>query len=145
MKQLWMDIGISLVLATGILIWQHQPLPAFTLDLVDFNNQPIIIQDPAIILFWDTAIKSSHRDIQLIQRFTQAHPDINTYYVHQNSLKESELTGFLTELGVYTTPALNQEWPSQIPTSILIQNGEQRLPNHSPHYSDLMDFFKREF
>ena len=145
MKHLWIDIGISLVLATGILIWQQQPLPEFSINLTDIKNTPIDIQKPAIVLFWDHEIKSSHRDIQLIQRFTQAHPDITVYYVHQPSLTESEIQEFLVDLGVYTTPAFNSVWPNQIPTTVLLKEQEQIIPNHSPHYTELMEFYQREF
>ena len=145
MKHLWIDIGISLVLATGILIWQQQPLPDFSLNLTDNKKISIDIQKPAIVLFWDREIKSSHRDIQLIQRFTQAHPDITVYYAHQPSIPELEIQGFLVDLGVYTTPVFNKDWPSQIPTTILLTDQEQLTPNHSPHYTELMEFFQREF
>ena len=144
MKHLWIDIGISLILATGILIWQQQPSSDFSINLTDSSNSSIDIKKPAIVLFWDREIKSSHRDIQLIQRFTQAHTDISVYYVHQ-PVPELEIQNFLVDLGVYTTPAFNSEWPSQIPTTVLITEEKQLIPNHSPHYTDLMDFYKREF
>ena len=114
MRNFLIDIVFSLLLATGILFWQHRPLPPTPLNLRDIQENNIQLNSSSIILFWDWNIKSSHRAIQLYQRFHQAHPDIHLYFVHKNDHSNDDLNGFLINLGVYTTPLYSKDWPSQI-------------------------------
>ena len=145
MRNFLIDIVFSLLLATGILFWQHRPLTPTPLNFRDIEANDIQVQAPAIILFWDWNIKSSHRAIQLYQRFHQAHPDITLYLVHQQTQTNDDLTGFLINLGVYTTPLYSNDWPSQVPKTILIQNDMRQEFHHSLHYTQLMEFFQKEF
>ena len=145
MRSMLIDIGLAILLATTILWFQLQPIAPLELQLnnVSGENQPL--SESCIVLFWDMDTKSSHRDIQLIQRFHQAHPEIQQLFVHPNSQSENTLNMFLIELGVYTTPLYSEYWPDQIPTSILIHKEKRIDLNHSPHYSQLMEFFEVEF
>lgn len=145
MRSLLTDIGLTLLLASTIFWFQTQPVPPIALSPINIEDAPIQIPTATIILFWDINIKSSHRDIQLIQRFKQAHPNIETIFIHSKSHSDETLSAFLIDLGVYTTPAYNEAWPNQIPTTILINESSQTSFTHSPHYSALMEFFDVEF
>ena len=145
MRTLLIDIGLTILLASTIIWFQIQPSVPISLDLVDSTGKPTILTTQSIVLFWNVDVKASHRDIQLIQRFHQAHPAIQTIFIHDSSTTDEELQNFLISLGVYTTPMYSSSWPKQIPTTILI-NGDDRMDlNHSPHYSTLMEFFGVEF
>ena len=145
MRTLLIDIGLTILLASTI-IWFHlQPSDPISLDLVDSTGKSTILTTQSIVLFWNLDVKASHRDIQLIQRFHQAHPDIQTIFIHDRSTTNEELQNFLISLGVYATPIYSSSWPKQIPTTILINGSERADLNHSPHYSTLMEFFGVEF
>ena len=145
MRSMLIDIGLAILLASTILWFQLQPIAPLELSFQNAvgENQPL--PESCIVLFWDMDIKASHRDIQLIQRFHQAHPEIQPFFVHPNSESDNTLREFLVELGVYTTPIYSDYWPSQIPTSILLHKNKRIDLNHSPHYSQLMEFFDVEF
>lgn len=145
MRTLLIDIGLTGILASAIIWFQLQPADSIALDirLNDGTSMPLSAQ--AIVLFWSVDVKASHRDIQLIQRFHQAHPDIQTVFIHQNSQSDASLRDFLINLGVYSIPAYNAAWPEQIPTTILLNNSSRVDFNHSPHYSKLMEFFEVEY
>ena len=145
MRTLLIDIGLTILLASTIIWFQIQPSVPISLDLVDSTGKPTALPRQSIVLFWNVDVKASHRDIQLIQRFHQAHPDIQTIFIHDSATTDDVLRNFLINLGVYTTPMYSSSWPKQIPTTILI-NGNERIDlNHSPHYSTLMEFFEVEF
>ena len=145
MRTLFIDIGLTILLASTILWFQIQPDVPISLNLVDANGNSTVLETQSIVLFWNVDVKASHRDIQLIQRFHQAHPDIQTLFIHDSSTTDDELKNFLISLGVYSTPVYSSSKPKQIPTTILI-NGDERIDlNHSPHYSTLMEFFGVEF
>ena len=145
MRTLLIDIGLTILLASTIIYFQIQPSVPISLDLIDSTGKPTILTTQAIVLFWNVDVKASHRDIQLVQRFHQAHPDIQTIFIHDKSTTDEALQNFLISLGVYSTPMYSSSWPKQIPTTILI-NGDERIDlNHSPHYSTLMEFFGVEF
>ena len=145
MRTLLIDIGLTILLASTIVWFQIQPNVPISLELVDSKGNPTALTSQAIVLFWNVDVKASHRDIQLIQRFHQAHPDIQTIFIHDSSTTDEALQNFLISLGVYSTPTYSSSWPKQIPTTILI-NGDERIDlNHSPHYSTLMEFFGVEF
>ena len=145
MRSMLIDIGLAILLASTIFWFQLQPIAPLDLQLKNAAGESPSLSESCIVLFWDMDIKSSHRDIQLIQRFHQAHPEIEPIFVHPNSESENTLREFLVELGVYTTPIYSEYWPSQIPTSILIHKKNRVDLNHSPHYSQLMEFFEVEF
>lgn len=145
MRSLFIDIGLIILLASAIFWFQTQPVPPIALSPVNSEGNSIQIPTNTIVLFWDINIKSSHRDIQLIQRFKQAHPEVETIFIHNTSQSEEVLREFLVDLGVYTTPAFNTAWPDQIPTTILINESTRTSFTHSPHYSTLMEFFGVEF
>ena len=145
MRSMLIDIGLAILLASTILWFQLQPIAPIQLHLNNADGETQSLSESCIVLYWDMDIKSSHRDIQLIQRFHQAHPEIQTLFVHPNSESENTLRGFLVELGVYTTPLYSEYWPSQIPTTTLIHKKTRVDLNHSPHYSQLMEFFEVEF
>lgn len=145
MKSLLTDIGLTILLTSAILWLQLRPPDPLELSFVNQNNEPIKITKSCMILFWDIEVKASHRDIQLLHRFQQAHPEIDTYFVHPNSISNEELGNFLISLGVYTTPVYSETWPSRIPTNILLHNGQRTDLSHSPTYSELMEFFEVEF
>lgn len=145
MRTLLIDIGLTILLASTIIWFQVQPRVPIPLDLTDTNGNPTILTPQVIVLFWNVDVKASHRDIQLVQRFHQAHPDIQTIFIHDDGTDEDTLRSFLINLGVYASPTYSSSWPKQIPTTILI-NGDERVDlNHSPHYSVLMEFFEVEF
>ena len=145
MRTLLIDIGLTILLASTIIWFQIQPSVPISLELVDSADKPTILATQSIVLFWSVDVKASHRDIQLIQRFHQAHPNIQTIFIHDKSTTDQALRDFLINLGVYSTPMYSSSWPKQIPTTILI-NADERLDlNHSPHYSTLMEFFNVEF
>ena len=144
MRALLIDIGLTILLATSIAIYLLQPKTPVPLTFKDVEQNSIPIENMAIILFWDQDVKASHRDIQLIQRFHQAHPNIQTIFVHSKDLSDDALQDFLVNLGVYTTPAYTEIWPEQIPTTILLAHSTRVDLNHSPHYSQLMEFFNVE-
>ena len=145
MRTLLIDIGLTSLLASAIIWFQLQPADSISLNLQREDGTSLSLSDQTIILFWNVDVKASHRDIQLIQRFHQAHPDIQTVFIHNNSTSDDSLREFLVNLGVYSTPAYNSAWPEQIPTTILL-NGSSRVDfNHSPHYSTLMEFFEVEY
>ena len=145
MRNIFIDIGLSVLLASAIIWFQMQPKDSIALELQQGDGSSVSISEQAIILFWNVNVKASHRDIQLIQRFHQAHPEIQTIFIHDDSLSDAAVRDFLISLGVYSTPAYNVLWPDQIPTTILL-NGTTRVDfNHSPHYSRLMEFFGVEF
>lgn len=145
MRTLLIDIGLTILLASTIIWFQIQPSVPISLDLVDSTGKPTILPRQSIVLFWNVDVKASHRDIQLIQRFHQAHPDIQTIFIHDSATTDDVLRNFLINLGVYTTPMYSSSWPKQIPTTILINGNERVDLNHSPHYSTLMEFFEVEF
>ena len=145
MRTLLIDIGLTILLASTIIWFQIQPSVPISLDLVDSTGKPTILPRQSIVLFWNVDVKASHRDIQLIQRFHQAHPDIQTIFIHDSGTTDDVLRNFLINLGVYTTPMYSSSWPKQIPTTILINGNERVDLNHSPHYSTLMEFFEVEF
>lgn len=145
MRTLLIDIGLTILLASTIVWFQLQPRVPIALELTDINGSLTTLSPQTIVLFWDVNVKASHRDIQLIQRFQQAHPDIQTVFVHDSNTDEESLRSFLVNLGVYTTPAYSSSWPKQIPTTILINDGSRTDFNHSPHYSTLMEFFEVEY
>ena len=142
MKEFWIDSTVAFILFVGLLWWQLQPVSPLDIQLTDPKGQRIEIQPPSIVLFWDMEVKASHRDIQLIQRFHQAHPQIEIQLVHKSTISANSLTEFLTSLGVYTTPRYNSEWPEQIPTTLLFHQNQRLELHHSPHYSQLMEFFE---
>ena len=145
MRTLLIDIGLTILLASTIILFQLQPRTPISLDLTDIAGNSTLLTSQVIILFWNLEVKASHRNIQLIQRFHQAHPDIQTIFIHDKSTDEDTLRSFLISLGVYASPTYSASWPKQIPTTILI-NGDDRIDfNHSPHYSTLMEFFEVEF
>ena len=145
MRTLLIDIGLAGILASAIIWFQLQPADSITLDIRINDGTSMPLSDRAIVLFWSVDVKASHRDIQLIQRFHQAHPTIQTVFIHKNTQSDASLRDFLINLGVYSTPAYSAAWPEQIPTTILL-NGDSRLDfNHSPHYSKLMEFFEVEY
>ena len=145
MRTLLTDIGLSALLASGIILFQLQPTDSISLALQTSDGTALPLSDQTIVLFWNVNVKASHRDIQLIQRFHQAHPDIQTVFIHDNSNDDETLRSFLINLGVYSTPAYNSVFPEQIPTTILL-NGDARIDfTHSPHYSNLMEFFEVEY
>lgn len=145
MRTLLFDIGLTILLASTIIWSQLQPRVPISLDLTDATGNSTVLSPQAIVLFWNVDVKASHRDIQLIQRFHQAHPDIQTVFIHDKNTDEDTLRSFLINLGVYATPTYSSSWPKQIPTTVLI-NGAERIDfNHSPHYSTLMEFFEVEF
>ena len=145
MKSILLDIGFTILLATTIVWMQRQPVPPIPLSFQTREGHAVPTPDTAIILFWDTQVKASHRDIQLIQRFQQAHPNIETLFIHDNRQSETSLQDFLISLGVYTTPLYSTTWPEHVPMSILIHQGKRIDLHHSPHYSQLMEFFEVEF
>lgn len=145
MRNLLIDIVFSLLLATGILFWQHSPLEPTPLKFRDQYAKQISLQKTSIILFWDWNIKSSHRAIQLYQRFHQAHPDIHLYFIHQETHPHEDLNNFLINLGVYTTPLYSDHWPSQVPMTILVNEDTTEEIHHSLHYTQLMEFFSKEY
>lgn len=145
MRNLTIDIALSLLLATGILLWHNRPASPIHLEFSSATATEITPQEPCIVLFWDWKIKSSHRAIQLFQRFHQAHPDINVYFIHNTDRTQSEINAFLVNLGVYTTPMYNEHWPSQIPTTILLSDAIRQDLHHTPHYTQLMEFFDKEY
>jgi hypothetical protein len=145
MRTLFTDIGLAALLASTIIWFQLQPIAPISLDLQEVDGTSLSLSEKAIVLFWNVNVKASHRDIQLIQRFHQAHPDIQTVFIHDDSKDDNSLRNFLINLGVYSTPIYNSVWPEQIPTTILL-NGSTRVDfSHSPHYSKLMEFFEVEF
>ena len=145
MRTLLIDIGLTILLASTIIFFQFQPRAPISLDLTDAAGNSTVLANQVIVLFWNVNVKSSHRDIQLIQRFHQAHPDIKTIFIHDNTRDDDTLRSFLINLGVYATPMYNAPWPEQIPTTILINHNKRVDLNHSPHYSNLMEFFEVEF
>ena len=145
MRTLFIDIGLTGILASSIIWLQLQPADSIALDTRLNDGTSLPLSDKAIVLFWSVDVKASHRDIQLIQRFHQAHPDIQTVFIHENSHSDASLRDFLINLGVYSTPAYNADWPAQIPTTILLNDSSRVDFNHSPHYSKLMDFFEVEY
>ena len=145
MRNLITDIVFSLFLAIGILVWQHREPPSIPLNFSDIQTNNVAVTSPAMVLFWDRSIKSSHRAIQLLQRFHQAHPDIQLYLVHHQTHTDETLTQFLIDFGVYTTPLYSEHWPNQIPNVILINDGIRKDLSHPPHYTQLMEFFNKEF
>ena len=145
MRTILTDIGLSALLASGIILFQLQPKDSISLALQTSDRTSLPLSDQTIVLFWNVNVKASHRDIQLIQRFHQAHPDIQTVFIHDTSNDDETLRSFLINLGVYSTPAYNSVLPEQIPTTILF-NGDARIDfTHSPHYSNLMEFFEVEY
>lgn len=145
MRTLLTDIGLAALLASTIILFQLQPAAPISLDLQQADGTSLSLSEKVIVLFWNVNVKASHRDIQLIQRFHQAHPDIQTIFIHDDSTDDDALRNFLINLGVYSTPMYNSAWPEQIPTTILF-NGSTRVDfNHSPHYSRLMEFFDVEY
>ena len=102
---------------------------------------------PINCLFWSVDVKASHRDIQLIQRFHQAHPNIQTIFIHDKSTTDQALRDFLINLGVYSTPMYSSCGPKQIPTTILINGNERVDLNHSliirPSWSSLKSSSKK--
>ena len=145
MRTLLIDIGLTILLASTIIWFQIQPSDPISLELVDSTGKSTILTTQSIVLFWNLDVKASHRDIQLIQRFHQAHPDIQTIFIHDRSTTNEALQNFLISLGVYSTPIYSTSWPKQIPTTILINGNERVDLHHSPHYSTLMEFFEVEF
>ena len=145
MRTILIDIGLSALLASGIILFQMQPTDSIPLALQTSDGNSLPLSDQTIVLFWNVNVKASHRDIQLIQRFHQAHPDIQTVFIHDHSNDDETLRTFLINLGVYSIPAYNSVLPEQIPTTILL-NGDARIDfTHSPHYSNLMEFFEVEY
>ena len=145
MRTLLIDIGLAGILASAIIWFQLQPADSIKLEIQLNDGTPMPLLNQAIVLFWSVDVKASHRDIQLIQRFHQAHPDIQTVFIHENSQSDVSLRNFLVNLGVYSSPAYNEAWPEQIPTTILLNDSKRVDFNHSPHYSKLMDFFEVEY
>ncbi len=145
MKSLVTDIGLAILLTIAILWIQLKPPTALELQFVDKNNESVEVTESCMILFWDIEVKASHRDIQLLHRFHQAHPEIDVYFVHPNSIENTDLEAFLINLGVYTTPVYSETWPSRIPTNILLHKKQRMDLTHSPTYSELMEFFEVEF
>mgnify|MGYP000176848025 FL=1 len=145
MKSILLDIGFTILLATTIVWIQRQPVSPVPLSFQTQEGETAPMPNSAIILFWDTQVKASHRDIQLIQRFHQAHPNIETLFIHDNTQSETVLRDFLISLGVYTTPLYSTAWPEHVPMSILVHQGQRIDLHHSPHYSQLMEFFGVEF
>ena len=119
MRTILTDIGLSALLASGIILFQLQPKDSISLALQTSDRTSLPLSDQTIVLFWNVNVKASHRDIQLIQRFHQAHPDIQTVFIHDNSNDDETLRTFLINLGVYSIPAYNSVLPEQIPTTIL--------------------------
>lgn len=142
MKTLLIDIGLGIMIATLVLLWPHQGTPS--LSFYDSKGQVFIPKGTAIIEFWDIKNKPSHRDLQLIQRFTQSHSDIQKVVVHSKD-NSDHLEAFLIDLGIYSTVYFCQECPSQIPTTILMKHDQITVLNHSPHYEQLMEFFGKDF
>ena len=145
MRNIFIDIGLSILLASAIIWFQTQPKDSIALEVQQGDGTSVPVSSKTIVLFWNINVKASHRDIQLVQRFHQAHPDIQTIFIHDNSISDDAVRDFLVNLGVYSTPAYNAFWPDQIPTTILF-NGTTRVDfTHSPHYAKLMEFFDVEF
>lgn len=145
MRNLITDIVFALFLAIGILAWQHREPSSIPLKFSDIHANNVAVTSPAMVLFWDLSIKSSHRAIQLLQRFHQAHPDVQLYLVHPQTHTDEALTQFLIDFGVYTTPLYSEHWPNQIPSVILINRNIRNDLSHPPHYTQLMEFFNKEF
>ena len=84
MRTLLTDIGLAALLASTIIFFQLQPAVPISLDLQQADGTPLALSEKGIVLFWNVNVKASHRDIQLIQRFHQAHPDIPTIFIHDD-------------------------------------------------------------
>ena len=76
MRTLLTDIGLSALLASGIILVQLQPTDSISLALQTSDGTSLPLSDQTIVLFWNVNVKASHRDIQLIQRLSNIHPSL---------------------------------------------------------------------
>ena len=143
MKLLLIDIAMGLTIAILIIFWPHERTPS--LSFSDAKGVAFQPNGDAIIEFWSIKSKPSHRDLQLIQRFTQSHTDIQKITVHAKYNNTDELQNFLVDLGIYSTIYFCTDCPSQIPTTILMKQNQITVLDHSPHYEQLMEFFEKDF
>jgi hypothetical protein len=112
------------------------------LNILDSLGNHIDISDPSIIHYWASWNKASHRDIQIIQRFHQRHPEIQIIGVTEFSEDATAVEERIQRLGLYYTQGKIEELP-RLPATILI-NSQQQLTRNNLNYEMLMSFFNKE-
>jgi len=146
MKEYWLDILCTTILLIGLFFYVQQEQPSYIdIELYDSENNAIQPKEPALIHFWATWSKPSHRDIQVLQRFSKRHPDIQLIGVHSETELVQDINELKLEMGMYYSLSHSPNFPSSIPLTIILHNGEQQIIRESVQYERLMEIFNREY
>ena len=142
MRTIFIDIGLTILLASAIIWFQMQPDDSISLK-IQLNDGTLYPYRIKLSFYFGMLMSKRVIEIfSLIQRFHQAHPDIQTVFIHDNST-DDDFEEFLVNLGVYSTPAYNESWARPDSNHHTLQWLFSRVDfNHSPHYSTLMEFFE---
>ena len=145
MKSFWTDLLFASILLLVVIIYIHRGKQFnLEIELFDENGHAVELQEPALIHYWSTWSKPSHRDIQVLQRFTKKHSDIQLIGVYSQKEDKDQLQNIQLEMGIYYPLASTPFFPESIPLTVVIQNGERQFIHDSLRYERLMEIFQRE-
>ena len=146
MQRYLFDISIVLCVGSLVLFFVfREQTNDISLVFRDDQGQSISITEPAIVHFWSTWSKPSHRDIQVLQRLHKKHPDIQVLGIYSSTESVDDLRVIKNEMGIYYPLGITDSFPQTIPLTIVLYNQKKHVLKESLQYELLMELFQREF
>ena len=144
MKPNLLDIVLSLLLFTGVVVYiaiEQQEKP---FEILDENGDPIVFQNTAVVLFWSTTSKPSQRGLQVLTRLHKKHPDIQVIGVYSSEEDHDKIKDIQSSLGLQYPLVPSSYFPSSLPLSVVIQGEEKRFVSEDLHYQDILSLLNLE-
>jgi thiol-disulfide isomerase/thioredoxin len=145
MKKHSIDLLITIIVLCCIIFYIQLDDTNKIPEIFDESGEKLDLSSPALLHFWSTWSKPSHRDIQVLQRFQKRHSDINVVGIYSSSEKKDELTQIRLEMGIYYKLGVANTFPKSIPLTIVLKDGETHIIKESLQYEQLMELFNKEY
>ena len=145
MKSHTIDLLLSIFLL-GLMSYhlQQEPILQDNIPLQNEKQDLFSPQDLSIIFFWAPWSKPSLRQIQIFHRFTQTHPDIQLVAVHSKEEDSNVIKKLKLEKGWYFPFVQTEEFPDQLPYTIIVRNGKREVFDNSIYYEQLLEVFSKD-